>query len=160
MERHFPRMPCQLLDVEQKAPKSVFWCCEVTSVEEGHDVECVTEMMQLFSAGQQRRVKPRVLHPHALAQGYKPRSVMNFHLCFMPSAIPHVFVILDCNSLLLTIQFSDTLTPEVQNTIQKLLFVIPQIRFPDRVVDVPVVIVMCCTRVLTEMCMSAIRAFQ
>ena len=49
-------MRCQLLDVEQKAPRSVSLCCEVTSVEEGHVVECVTEMMQLFSAAQQRRV--------------------------------------------------------------------------------------------------------
>ena len=32
---------------------------------------------------------------------------------FIPCSV-HVFVILDCNSLLLTIQFPDALTPEVQ----------------------------------------------
>ena len=38
------RMRCQLVNVEQKAPKRVSWC---TSVEEGHNVEA-SEMMQLF----------------------------------------------------------------------------------------------------------------
>ena len=82
-----------------------------------------------------------------------PRKMMNFHLCCALSAIPScfcVFVILDGNSLLLTIQFPDTLTPEVQNAIHQPLSVLPQIQFPDRVVDVRVVIVMCCTRVLTD----------
>ena len=33
------RMRCQLLDLEQKAPRNVSWCCEVISVKEGHNVE-------------------------------------------------------------------------------------------------------------------------
>ena len=74
--------------------------------------------------------------------------MMNLHLCFAPSAIPSCL----CNYGLQQsaspnsqFSFSDTLTPEVQSAIQKLLSVAPQIQFLDRVVDVPVVIVMCCT---------------
>ena len=41
----------------------------------------------------------------------------------------------------LLLQFPVTLTPEVQSAIQKLLLVIPQFQFPDRVIDMPVVFV-------------------
>ena len=89
-------------------------------MEEGHDVECVTEMMQLFSAGKQRRVNVVtciLVHRHMATS---QEGVMNVHLCLRPFSNSFV---LDCNTLLHTIQFSDTLTPEVQSTIQKLLSV-------------------------------------
>ena len=100
-------------------------------MEEGHDVECVTEMMRLFSAAQQRRVNVVTC---ILVHRHKATSQEGVTDEFPPLLVPscqflHVFVslkILDCNSLLLTIQFPDTLTPEVQSAIQKLLLVIFQ----------------------------------
>ena len=86
-------------------------------MDEGHDIECVTERMQLFSGAQQRRVNVAT-STVVFKKGYKPRRGDEFPPLF------HVFsnfFILDCNSLLLTIQFSDTLTPEVQNSIHQLL---------------------------------------
>ena len=66
----------------------------------------VTEMMRLFSAAQQRRVNVVTC---ILVHRYKATSqegVMSLHLWLYPfSNFFYVFVILDCNSLLLTIQF-------------------------------------------------------
>ena len=54
-------------------------------------------------------------------------KMKNFHLCLCLLSNSFIFFVnLDCNSLLLTIQFSDTLTPKVQSAIQKLLLVIFQ----------------------------------
>ena len=94
--------------------------------------------MRLFSAAQQRRVYVVTCTLVFKHKATSKEGVMNFHLCFL--AFSNSFIP-DCNSLLLTIQFSDTLTPEVQNAIHQLLLVVLQIQFPDRVVEVPVVIV-------------------
>ena len=63
------------------------------------------------------------------AQGRNPRRCEELPHLFAPSqlhlctccVILHDFVILHCNSLLLTIPFPDTLTSEVHSAIQKLL---------------------------------------
>ena len=59
-----------------------------------------------------------ILFPLPEIKSLGDRRVMKFHLFLLllstSQLILHVFVILDCNSLLLTIQFPDALTPEVQ----------------------------------------------
>ena len=81
-------------------------------MEEGEDIECVTEMMRLFSDAQQWRVNVVTC---TLAFRHKAKSqegVMNFHLSHMP-AIPFLWIATVC---LLTIQFPVTLTPGVQSS--------------------------------------------
>ena len=71
-------------------------------MEEGHDVECVTEVMRLFSAAQQRRVNVVTCIFVRRHKAKSQEGVMNFHLSLCPLSTSF----LDCNSLLLTIHNS------------------------------------------------------
>ena len=105
---------------------------------EGYDVSCWLEWSEVELIIQTSRamdinlyicraspMEQIVLHKGARRN---PRRSEELPLLFAPSqlhlctccVILHVFVILHCNSLLLTIQFPDTLTPEVHSAIQKL----------------------------------------